>query len=537
MFVQLMAIVGVLPPPSTAQGRLGRQVTSISAGDVNGDGNPEVVVGTAPGTIYAIEYGTKATLWSFKASSYYVGQVMIADFNQDGTGDILASSNGDTILKTWNSNVYAIEGSSGESLWMNTAPVRMVLSIAIGYLDNDEIPDVVVGSEDGTCYGVNGSSGGTLWAYRAPFYAILCVAVGDLDGDWRDDVVAGSRDGIYAIKGLTGETIWISRAPLTMVPAVAISDLNHDGIADVVAGSWDTNVYAIDGITGKTLWVRTDPRSRITKVVVGDFNGDHLKDIGVGTKGGYIYAFEGSTGDLLWTNFESPGQVLAANVGDFNADGVEDVLVGSTDSRLYAISGLTGQSLWMNLYFPDRVVQVSVGDFNQDGVGDALAVSGPNVYVFDGRTGELLWNTIGFWEHVGQYIGPVTILTVGFVLLSLFILSWHRKRWLKEEGEDLPLWFGQGKLGVFYAATLVVVGALSWAIQKDWSTADAATKLWLSYLSTSFLIYIAGLTLSTLKKRHANPARLVKQVLFGLLLLFATHFGVFLYGLPTTPYP
>lgn len=537
MFVQLVAIVGVLPSPSLAKGRLGRQVMSISAGDVDGDGNPDVAVGTAPGAIYAIEGRTQVTLWSFQASSYYVGAIVIADFNKDGIGDILAGSNGDMKIKTWNSNVYAIDGSSGIPLWVNTAPVMTILSIAIGYFNDDEIPDVVVGSADCACYGLDGSTGETLWVNRAPFNAVLCVAVGDFDGDRLDDAVAGSGKEIYAIKGLTGETLWINQAPLPMISSVATADLNQDGIDDVIAGSWDTNVYAIDGTTGKTLWVRTDPRRRITTIVVGDFNGDQVQDVGAGTIGGHFHAYEGSTGEPLWTNLESSSQILAVTVGDFNTDGMEDILVGSMDSRLYAISGMTGQSLWTNLYFPDQVVQVSVGDFNQDGVGDALAASGPNVYVIDGLTGKPLWNTIGFWEHVGQYIGPVTIIAVGFILLSLFILSWHRRRRLKEEGKDLPIWFGQGKLGAIYVVTLIVVGALSWAVQKDWSTADAATKLWLSYLSSSFPTYVAGLTLSILKKPLADPARLVKQVRFVLLLLFAAHLGVFLYGLPKTTFP
>ncbi|MFX0194873.1 MAG: PQQ-binding-like beta-propeller repeat protein [Candidatus Hodarchaeota archaeon] len=537
LFIQLVAIIGVLPPPSLAKGRLGRQVMSISAGDIDGDGNPDVAVGTAPGAIYAIEGRTRLILWSFQASSYYVGTVVITDFNQDGIGDILAGSNGDMNKKTWESSVYAIDGSSGIPLWVNTAPVKTILSIAIGYLNDDEIPDVVVGSADCACYGLDGSTGQTLWVNRAPFYSILCVAVADFDGDRLDDAVAGSSGEIYAIKGLTGETLWINQAPLPMISSVATTDLNQDGIDDVVAGSWDTNVYAIDGTTGKTLWVRTDSRSRITMVIVGDFNGDQVKDVGAGTKGGHIYAFEGSTGEPLWINLESPSQILTTTVGDFNIDGIEDILVGSMDSRIYTISGLTGQSLWMDLYLPDRVVQVSVGDFNQDGVGDALAASGPNVYVIDGLTGEPLWNTIGFWEHMGQYIGPVTIITVGFVLLSLFILSWHRRRGLKEEGEDLPLWFGQGKLGSIYAATLIVVGALSWAVQKDWSTANATIKLWLSYLSSSFPTYVVGITLSTLKKSLADPVRLVKQVRFALLLLFAAYLVIFLYVIPKTSYP
>jgi len=524
VIVQLVTIFGILFSPSPAHGRLGRLVISISAGDLNGDEKPDVAVGTAPGTIYAINT-TGSILWSSQASLSYVKTVAIADFNRDGIGDILAGS--------LDSNTYVI--AQNETLWVYTDPVSAVLSLAMGNLDGDEVVDVVVGSADNHCYAVAGATGDELWVHFVPSYAVLCVAAVDLDGDGLDDAVAASRDGVYAINGLTGATLWINWDPMHISSVVTIDDLNMDGIKDVIVSAY-TNIYALSGKTGEIIWVQTAPHGLISAVVVGDFNGDQLNDIGAGTNKGYVYAFEGSKGNPLWINFESSSQVIAATVGDFNADGADDILVGSLDSCTYVISGSTGQLLWTNPYFLERVVQVAAADFNQDGVCDALAASGPNIYALDGLTGKLLWDTIGFWEYVGdQFIVPITSITVGLALLSLFILSWHRMRRIKEKGEKIPFWFGQGKLGAIFTVGMVVVSALVGAVQKDWVVADAATILWLSYLGTSFPTYLTGLTISMLIKPLAKHARLIKQVRVVLLLLFATHIGVFLYGLPTTP--
>ena len=527
VLIQLVMIVGLLPSPNHVHGRLGRLVIDISVGDLNGDGSPDVAVGTAPGTIYAINT-TGSILWSSQVASSYVTMVKIADFNRDGIGDILAGS--------LDSNTYVITREG--IMWTYSEAVKEILALTIGNLDGDDVPDVVVGSADNTCYAVAGATGKRLWRNIIPLYVVFSINVADLDADGLDDAVAADRDGVYAINGLTGATMWINREPLQISSVVTIKDLDKDGIADIVVGA-STHVYALSGATGDPIWVQRDLRGHISVVAEGDFNGDQLQDIVVGTTRGNIYALEGSTGNLLWENlyFESldaSTRVLAITVEEFNEDGVDDILVGALDSCIYVLSGSTGKLQWRNPTLPERIVQVVAADLNDDGICDALAASGPNVFALDGLTGTPLWDTIDFWEYMGhQVLGPVTGITVGLVLGSLYILSWDRKRKIKELGETHPFWFGQGKLGGIFATNLVIVGALSWAVRQDWIIADAATKLWLSFLSTSFPIYITGLIIVTMLKSPEESKRLVIWVTLAVLLVFAVHMGVFLYGLPT----
>jgi len=525
---QIMMIVGISLSQSPVHGRLGRLVIDISVGDLNGDGRPDVAVGTAPETIYAIN-STGSILWRSQVASSYVLTVKIADLNRDGLGEILAGS--------LDSNAYVV--SQGIAMWTFTKPIASVLSIALGNLDGDEVPDVIIGSSDECCYAVAGATGDCLWVYRGHYYIVFNVIIADLNDDGRDDVVAASRDGIHAINGVTGESLWISRDPVPGIEAiVSINDLNKDGIDDVVVGSY-TNVFILSGASGEIIWSQRGLRGLVSVVVEGDFNGDQVRDVGIGTTRGHIYAFEGSTGDSLWTHLEPESgeiskRVLSATVGEFNADGVDDILVGTLDSRTYVISGATGQLHWANPHFPSRVVQVAAADLNQDGICDALAASGPNVYALDGLTGKSLWNTIEFWEHVGnQFIVPVTSITIGLALLGLFILSWERRKKAQATGKVFNFWFGQEKLGISYVVNLAIISALSWSVQKDWLVADAATKIWLSFFATSFPLYASGFTIIAVMKPPEESKRLVKWLTFTVFLLFAAHLGVFLYGLPT----
>jgi outer membrane protein assembly factor BamB len=97
-----------------------------------------------------------------------------------------AAANGVVYVGSWDSNVYALNASSGTLLWSYSvgASVSSSPSVANGV--------VYIGSEDAHVYAVNASSGVELWSYQTGYSIDSSPAV--VNGV----VYVGSNDGIYA---------------------------------------------------------------------------------------------------------------------------------------------------------------------------------------------------------------------------------------------------------------------------------------------------------------------------------------------------
>jgi uncharacterized protein YkwD len=147
-------------------------------------------------------------------------------------------------------------------------------------------------------------------------------------------------------------------------------------------------------------------------VAAGDINADGYDDLVVaaGQGGGpHVKVFDGRTGKLLreFMAYETTftGGVYLA-VGDVNGDGRADIITGTGvgGGPLVKIwDGATG-SMVASYYAYDSAfrggVTVAAGDVNGDGRADVVTGAGPgggpNVKVFDGRTGAMLRSLMAF---------------------------------------------------------------------------------------------------------------------------------------------
>ncbi|MDP2306526.1 MAG: FG-GAP-like repeat-containing protein [Pseudomonadota bacterium] len=382
-----------------------------SAGDVDGDGYPDLLVGAGSGTdervdVYLYLGGASglgalpAVTWTGDAAEPYFGTVLAGggDVNGDGYADILVGSPGETRSGVVGRVHLYYGGPAGPST----------------------VPDRTWTGEGG--FDQFGSS---------------VAFVGDTDTDGYDDVVLGSPDSAtgfgYAHVHLGSASGPTDTPDLTWTgntladgfgQAVAgAGDVDGDGYADIVVGASDYEtstgralVY-LGGATGPAATPATtlagehpfDEFGR-SAAGVGDLNGDGYDDIVIGapfatTFEGRVYVYMGSaagvsaTAAMTWAGTAAYGTlgVSVAGAGDVDGDGYADVVVGafgeaSFTGAAYLYTGSIGGAsataavTWtgetVDSYFGCSVA--GLGDLTGDGYVD-LAIGAVNYDSFTGR--------------------------------------------------------------------------------------------------------------------------------------------------------
>ncbi|MBI5515737.1 MAG: VCBS repeat-containing protein [Deltaproteobacteria bacterium] len=334
-----------------------------SAGDVNGDGYGDVVVSAVgSGTAYVYLGGagglgaTPRTLTGPTGTTYFGSNVASAgDVNGDGYADLVLGSDG-----TSAAYIY-LGGAGGPGATPTTvagpSAVRFGWSVAgAGDLNGDGYADLVVGAYyAGMVYIYLGGAGGlsaTATTLTGPTgssnFGQHLANAGDLNGDGYADLVVGAPGSmlfpptegrVYVYLGgasglgATPTTLSSASPDLSFGRVVAgAGDLNGDGYADLVVGSGDLNAayFYLGRASGlsTTSTTVTGPRGFGGAAAgAGDVNGDGYADLIVGgTNPTHLYFGRASGLSAPPTILMAPAGAIffghsVASLGDLPGDG------------------------------------------------------------------------------------------------------------------------------------------------------------------------------------------------------------------------
>ena len=400
---------------ATGSGRFGYSVAT--AGDVNGDGYSDVLVGGPYFT--STPYGGSGAAFLYMGSATglrtpYAALITIyqananlgacvstaGDVNGDGYSDIAVGAPGYTGSYTREGGVFVFHGSatfSGTKLasasdWSassGSANAQMGANVSTaGDVNGDGYSDLVIGvplydAKAGLALIATGSSsglstGGWYWTcagQAASQFGVSVSTSGDVNGDGYSDIVVGANlhDGTLTDEG----AVFIFHGSSTGPPPAA-------------------NTTLLGGVTGTAMGYSV--------ATAGDVNGDGYGDILVGSPvwdngqadEGRAQVFLGSATGLLttaeWSDESDYSSAefgySVATAGDVNGDGYSDVLVGAPflsngqvqEGRAYAYHGSSEGPIaavgWTKVSAQDSALfgwsVASAGDVNGDGYSDLL---------------------------------------------------------------------------------------------------------------------------------------------------------------------
>jgi len=393
----------------------GPELTTIAAGDLNGDGNLDLVVSEESNNpkLVTVLLGNGDGTFQPPVAQNFTGTVYrIADMNHDGKLDLVGAGTGSTVLVLLGNGDGTFQSSP-----TSTATAQGPVGLALGkFASGGKGPDVVTGNFDAPSISILLNKGNgtfrTPVAVNVPRPAGIAAADFNHDGN-IDLATADQSTGKVAILLGKGDGTFqhYVNYPAGQVPSeLAVGDFNADGNPDLAAIDLSSNSIQIllgkgDGSFGRPMSVSVGVNVGFS-LATADFNGDGKLDLVITLNSGNNVVLFLGNGDGTFQAGKNIGVGFPANfaaTADFNHDGKADLAVGGSSS-LSVLLGNGDGTFKAGPVYPIALTfayNPGIGDLNGDGNLD-LVVPGMTTLATGGLV-TLLGNGDGTFQAPTTY--------------------------------------------------------------------------------------------------------------------------------------
>lgn len=407
------------------------QTNSIDLGDVDGDGNVDLLLANSQAVVYtgagdgtfgnSVSYAPPAKSGDRKAKLF--------DVDSDDDLDLITSSMENLIVLRNDGGIFETQSDAIPGTRTHNA------TFELGDANSDGKPDLWLshGSMEHAFVSLHTGNGDGTFAKDAVSYEVLGppldIKMADMNGDGRTDLVVGHDNTFHhpvnnngpggvslLLANQTGSYQSAIRITTPNATAVFVDDTNRDGVADIIS----THGHAVNVFEQRTsglleqqatIFQASDANQGFRYSAVGDLNGDAIADFAIAS---YDWGKEVGRVDVLLGNSDgsyeqnslslsnAPGAVY---IGNFDDDTEQEIAVLQTDFRSSKLTvvGLDEQGEFQApLVTPLQAAWsfYSTLDINSDGIMDFLGAS-------DGFMKSLVGSASGRFTSIklAQYTG------------------------------------------------------------------------------------------------------------------------------------
>jgi hypothetical protein len=346
----------------------GASFNTPAVGDLDGDGDFEIVVGTWN---YLYVFNHDGSAYPGWPKSMYIAQgTTVADLDGDGDLEILAAGGSSM-------HVYHHDGSNYTGFPVSGA--HDLTTPAVGDVDGDGDLEIFAGGFLGPGSASDEVHG---WHHDGTVIAGFPVttagsvkaapALADLDGDGTMEVIANcwnksGSDRLYVWDHDGNlESGWPLSIPYIRLSSPTVADLDLDGDLEIVQGGWDTSPYGEevhalhhDGtpVTGFPVTLSNSPSGNLNNsLVTGDIDGDGQAEIvikavnnifALNADGSVVSGFPVFLDDQSHSSTFTPTPAL----GDPDGDGSIEIIAAAAFDSIISIDQ-TGASTPTSYWWP-----------------------------------------------------------------------------------------------------------------------------------------------------------------------------------------
>ncbi|MEQ9442909.1 MAG: T9SS type A sorting domain-containing protein [Cyclobacteriaceae bacterium] len=294
--------------------RLRDDFTATKIGDVNNDGQNELLVGVETSYAYSNVYALNENQeiineYRINGMNMILG-IEIADIDLDNENEVIVTTGTNILASTdperYQNYIYVFDGKTNEVEWKSPlldGIYSKVGSVKIGNIDDDE--------------------------------ALEVIALQYESRKWETQLLI--YDGVS--QELTAEFLSIN--------AFDVTDLDSDGIDDILVGMNSGEIGILERDTWEIATIYSGGSGKINSLAAVDFNGDGNKEF-VYSDDYKLYIYDPLQSSIKWQsdtiNYYGVGRYNSLKVQDLDMDGAIDILL-NTEHALYNYEVMDYESL------------------------------------------------------------------------------------------------------------------------------------------------------------------------------------------------
>jgi outer membrane protein assembly factor BamB len=314
--------------------------------DLKGDGREEAIIAGRE-DLFALD-GQGKVLWRWRTKGRFMTYPAV----------LLRPPQASLIYAADSSGLLTCLDGTGKEVWhaQLNGPSSWSASVVCD-LKGDGEADVIQTDETGTVWAFAALTGKVLWQTKLKGIPVS-PAVGDLDGDGKPEIVVATGLGTVTALNGSGKVLWeraIGGSSRSWATAAPVIFAGSDRRGHVVAASSDGQLFCLDA-KGEVLWHKPTRGAAASSISVGDLDLDGRADICLITQTGVIYRFD-EDGRAKWV-IDMQGRSLAPGaIVDLDGDGKLEYVLCTQDGFLQALND-AGEFLY-RFHFNNRTINVT----------------------------------------------------------------------------------------------------------------------------------------------------------------------------------